>query len=289
MAADMAAVSPQRPHEYAAIRNAGVTILRQGFRQEYAANNGYDTIVLDAARAGLAFMPIIIGPWPPSGIPGFAAMIAARYGRGGSLWSENTSVPAHPTTKYQVWNEPNFPSSWGGRPSASEYVRMLNATALAIRGIDPQAEILSAGIADSKQGIPLEKYVHAIRGAHFDSLAVHSYPARNETVVDTIHKGMHAMGGDRGVWLTEFGWATSGPKSSHTVTESVQAARISQTIKRLYTVPRLRGFVYYGWQDLPPYPGRSDYWGFHTGLARMNGTPKPSRRAFTKAIRRGQP
>lgn len=285
IAADMAAVSPHRPQEYATIRRAGITILRQGFRQEYAVGNGYDAVVLDAARAGLTFMPIIIGPWPPSVIPPFAAYVAGRYGRGGSLWRENPTVPPHPTTKYQVWNEPNFPTSWGGHPSAAEYVRMLNACAKTIRGVDPQAEIITAGIADSKQGIRLEKYVTAIKRAHFDSLAVHSYPAPGHTVTDTLHRALAAMGGTRKVWLTEFGWATGGPKSSHTVTEAVQASRVHDAVRSLYRVSRLRGFVYYGWQDLPPYPGRTDYWGFHTGLTRADGTAKPARRAFASAIK----
>ncbi len=284
MAADMAAISPHRAAEYAAIRKAGVTILRQGFRQEYAVNNGYDTVVLEAARAGLTFMPIIIGPWPPSGIPRFAAYVAGRYGRNGKLWWENPGVHPHPATSYQVWNEPNFPTSWGGRPDAKEYVRMLNACAKEIRAVDPHAEIITAGIADSKQGIPLEKFVTAIRGASFDTLAVHSYPAPGDTVIDTIHRGLHAMGGERKAWLTEFGWATGGPRSSHRVSETAQAARVREAVKRLYRTPRLRGFVYYGWQDLPPYLGRSDYWGFHTGLTRADGTAKPARRAFVKAV-----
>lgn len=285
MAADMAAVSPQRPQEYAAIRDAGATILRQGFRQEYGLGS-YDVLVLDAARAGLTFMPVIIGPYPPSGIPTFAAKIARRYGRGGGLWQEHPDIAAHPITSYQVWNEPNFPSSWGGHPNASAYARLLNHAAAEIRRVDPHAEVVSAGIADSKQGIPLEKYVKGIKGAAFDSLAVHSYPAKNQTVVDTIHRGMHALSSNRHIWLTEFGWATGGPASSHTISEAAQAARVRQAIRRLRHVPKLNGFVYYGWQDLRTYEGRSDYWGLHTGLTRLNGLPKQARQAFIREVRR---
>lgn len=284
MAADMAAIAPDRPRQYEDMARSGITILRQGFRQEYGLG-AQDAIVLDAARAGLRFMPVIIGPFPPRDVPAFAAAVARRYGRGGSLWAEHPDVPAHPTISYQVWNEPNFPSSWGGKPSAGAYVKLLNATAAAIRGVDRQAEIITAGIADSRAGVPLEKYVGRIKGAHFDSLAVHSYPPKGGSVVDTIHRGLHAMGGSRKVWLTEFGWATGGPPSSHTISEAAQAARIKAAVRDLYDTSHLRGFIYYGWQDLRPYEGRSDYWGLHTGLLRLDGSRKPGRLAFIRAVR----
>ena len=46
----------------------------------------------------------------------------------------------------------------------------------------------------------------------------------------------------------------------------------------------LQGFVYYGWRDQPPYPGRTDFWGFHTGLHWIDGRPKPAAFAFAKAV-----
>ncbi len=49
---------------------------------------------------------------------------------------------------YQVWNEPNLAREWGNRtPDAAEYVRLLAACSAAIRAADPDAVIISAGLA----------------------------------------------------------------------------------------------------------------------------------------------
>jgi hypothetical protein len=45
---------------------------------------------------------------------------------------------------------------------------------------------------------------------------------------------------------------------------------------------RLRGIVYYDWQDCAPYTGGTDFWGLHTGLHAVDGTPKPALTAFTQ-------
>lgn len=49
---------------------------------------------------------------------------------------------------YQIWNEPNLSREWGGRePDAAGYVAMLQTCATAIRAADPNAIIISAGMA----------------------------------------------------------------------------------------------------------------------------------------------
>lgn len=49
---------------------------------------------------------------------------------------------------YQIWNEPNLTREWGGNiPSAGEYVELLRVCSEAIRAADPQAILISAGLA----------------------------------------------------------------------------------------------------------------------------------------------
>ena len=49
---------------------------------------------------------------------------------------------------YQIWNEPNLAREWGGHsPSAGEYVELLRVCSEAIRAADPQAILISAGLA----------------------------------------------------------------------------------------------------------------------------------------------
>jgi len=56
---------------------------------------------------------------------------------------------------YQVWNEPNLAREWGGQPpNASGYVQMLRACYIAIKEADPDALVISAGLAPTGTGLP---------------------------------------------------------------------------------------------------------------------------------------
>ena len=49
---------------------------------------------------------------------------------------------------YQIWNEPNLSREWGGlKPDAAAYVELLSACSGAIREADPEAILISAGLA----------------------------------------------------------------------------------------------------------------------------------------------
>ncbi|MDX1412795.1 MAG: hypothetical protein R3293_01310 [Candidatus Promineifilaceae bacterium] len=49
---------------------------------------------------------------------------------------------------YQVWNEPNLSREWGDRsPNAAEYVELLKVCYQAIKKADPEAIVISAGLA----------------------------------------------------------------------------------------------------------------------------------------------
>lgn len=49
---------------------------------------------------------------------------------------------------YQIWNEPNLSREWGGlEPNAAGYTELLKPCSEAIRAADPDAKIISAGLA----------------------------------------------------------------------------------------------------------------------------------------------
>jgi polysaccharide biosynthesis protein PslG len=49
---------------------------------------------------------------------------------------------------YQIWNEPNLSREWGGNaPNATDYIALLRACSDAIRAADPEAKVISAGLA----------------------------------------------------------------------------------------------------------------------------------------------
>lgn len=86
---------------------------------------------------------------------------------------------------YQIWNEPNLSREWGGRePNAAEYVALLQPCSAAIRAADPDAILISAGLA------PTGNYdVTAHRDdIYFDAL----YQAGFQQYVDVV--GVHAPG-----------------------------------------------------------------------------------------------
>ncbi|MER3458117.1 MAG: hypothetical protein C4309_05325, partial [Chloroflexota bacterium] len=65
---------------------------------------------------------------------------------------------------YQVWNEPNLSREWGGYPpNAAEYVQLLRVCYENIKRADPNALVISAGLAptgtDLPVAVPDDRYV----------------------------------------------------------------------------------------------------------------------------------
>lgn len=75
---------------------------------------------------------------------------------------------------YQVWNEPNLAREWGGKPpDAAGYVALLKACSAAIRAADPQAIIISAGLAPTgtwnQQATPDDMFFQQMYDAGFQN------------------------------------------------------------------------------------------------------------------------
>jgi len=84
---------------------------------------------------------------------------------------------------YQIWNEPNLAREWGEQqPNAESYVRLLAVCSDAIRAVDPDVTIISAGLSptgtDSPEALPDERYLwqmyEAGAAAYFDVLGLHA-------------------------------------------------------------------------------------------------------------------
>ena len=83
---------------------------------------------------------------------------------------------------YQVWNEPNLSREWGDqRPDPAAYARLLKVAYTRIKQADPNALVVSAGLApttrDDDVAMPDEKFVRGMYAAgakpYFDLLGVH--------------------------------------------------------------------------------------------------------------------
>ncbi len=84
---------------------------------------------------------------------------------------------------YQVWNEPNLSREWGGRtPNPAEYTALLQVCYEAIKTADPNAIVISAGLAPTGTQPPLampdtdflQGMYDAGAAAFFDVLGLHA-------------------------------------------------------------------------------------------------------------------
>lgn len=160
---------------------------------------------------------------------------------------------------YEIWNEPNLAREWGDRPpNAAEYVALLRVAYGRIKEADPNALVITAGLAPTGTGLPdalpdvryLREMYEAGAKNYFDVLGVHApgYKASPETSpaevqnnkalggrrffcfrrVEDLRKVM-VDNGDAGkqVAVLEFGWTSDSrpgsPYNWHAVSEETKA------------------------------------------------------------------
>ncbi|MBI2863055.1 MAG: cellulase family glycosylhydrolase [Chloroflexi bacterium] len=132
-------------------------------------------------------------------------------------------------TAYEIWNEPNLASEWGGgAPDPGRYAQMLQAVYGRIKAGDPNALVVTAGLATNGEhgGFALDDldfiqqmYNAGARG-YFDVLGSHPYgfaypPEYDPGAASGLafrraeqQYAVMAANGDGGkpIWATEFGW-----------------------------------------------------------------------------------
>jgi polysaccharide biosynthesis protein PslG len=311
-----------RNSSFAAQQALGVGIIRQTLdwaSVEIAPNNydfsSFDNFVVAAAQHNIRVLPVLFDPPPfrsskparhaahgtyfPKNVADmgvFAALVAQRYGPDGTFWRSHLDLPDLHFTAYQIWNEPNLAAYSPPKPSASKYVAMLRATTPAIKAVDPTAEIVTAGLPDSRLSKPnLYKFIKQMYQAGakgtFDTIGINPYAPTAGSLIKKLRKIRSIMAsfgdGAAGLWVTEIGWSDVGPGSPFRAGKSGQGKRIVQSIAALKSNAaslNLRGFFYFAWRDGPVYKGGHDFWGLHTGLLRKNGSRKPAYAAFKKAV-----
>jgi hypothetical protein len=290
--------------------------------QYLAGDGSIDWGILDhfvggAAQRGITIMPVLFDaptnittmpasgalrgfypPADPSALGVYGAQLAARYGTRGSFWAQNPQTPFHPIRAWQIWNEPNLPVYWRPHLSPKGYAKMLCATSRQIKAVDPRAEIVTAGLPKShiRSSIWPSRYVPRMlraggRGC-FDTVALNAYAHTGKGVVKLVSNfrrllnRLHAR--KVNLRVTEFGWADQGPerpRAAYTAGSNRQGSFISTALRGLWKARkrlRLRGAVYYAWRDQPVYAGGKNFWGLHTGLTRVNGSPKPAMASFRR-------
>jgi GH35 family endo-1,4-beta-xylanase len=154
---------------------------------------------------------------------------------------------------YVIWNEPNLAIEWGGkRPDPAGYARLLKGAFEAIKAADPNALVVSAGLASTgghgDAALDDREYLEGMyaagAAAHFDVLGAHPYgfayppddprgahQGLNMARMEDLRDIMVRYGdGRKPVWATEMGWTVrgEGPTAWQTVTEQQQADYLFQ-------------------------------------------------------------
>ena len=133
-----------------------------------------DNLVGTLAMNGVRYIPVLDSPPAWAGNPptvlmysqyiqdyaNFAGAFAARYGRNGTFWSENPTIPYLPVEQYEVWDEGNSTDFWSGASCGGvmasgtdptliaecpdEYATGLSLASTAIHAADPSATVLAS-------------------------------------------------------------------------------------------------------------------------------------------------
>ncbi|HHY55018.1 MAG TPA: cellulase family glycosylhydrolase [Chloroflexi bacterium] len=179
------------------MKEAGFNWIKQAFSWESIEGAGRgqydwsiaDKVVTHANERGLKILarlsldPDVQGFWagdPPTNGDAFAeyaGALAARYNcQPGAIGCIQA---------YQIWNEPNLAREWGGkRPNPAEYVEFLGKAYRAIKAANPNAIVISAGMAPTGDNSDIampddvfyDQMYQAMGGnssGYFDALGVH--------------------------------------------------------------------------------------------------------------------
>jgi hypothetical protein len=284
----------------------------------------FDSIVGDAARAGVTLLPALFGTprWasaqaasydgnsPPiynresrAAWSDFLSAAAQRYGSTGSFWASHPELPRTPIRYWEVWNEVNLPAFWGGRPSPRGYADLLRLTGNALRAGDPSAKVVLAGllpyksiVAGSIAGPQFLRRLYRVKGIRklFDVAAVHPYAVHPPEVLSLIRDMRRVLNSHHSrktpIWVTEFGWTTGGSDFSASPFRSTltqQAHRVRKTyrlMRRDAKHLRLKRAFYYSLEDT----ANTTSWLDRMGLFGLDGQPKPAWYAYAW-VAGGQP
>ncbi|NIP84508.1 MAG: hypothetical protein GTO03_02700, partial [Planctomycetales bacterium] len=144
--------------------------------------------------------------------------VVERYRPGGALARQKGWPADRGIRVWEIWNEPDLSLFWNG--SVADYTRLLKVAALAARHADPDAVIMTAGLADRPAPGYLAHLLAQLaqdanpslrdsQGWYFDAVALHNYAWSWDTG-ERIRQARQALRNynpvkDRPIWLNETG------------------------------------------------------------------------------------
>ena len=236
----------------------------------------------------------------------FLKAAVARYGPKGSYWSGayaqqyGANAKPVPIRAWQVWNEPNLKKFFTPGPdvnaSAQKYARLVRISHDAIKGQDPRARIVLAGMPGFGD-VTASEFLAALYGAPgfkgaYDAAALHPYAPNVEDLghqIDQLRTTMAEHGDqDTPLWLTELGWG-SGPPDRFRLNKGLAgqanllngAFELILNHRRAWKVQRV---FWFDWRDPAPASQLAGTCSFclSAGLLKYTRDPKPSYLAFKR-------
>ncbi len=234
----------------------------------------------------------------------FLEAAVARYGPGGSYWAQGyrqqygADAKPLPIQSWQIWNEPNlskfFTPGHNVDRSAQNYARLLEISHDAIKGQDPQAQIVLAGLPGFGQVTAWDFLdglyrVPGIKGK-FDAAALHPYAPNLLELrlqVERLRNTMRKHGDQRTpLWFTELGWG-SGPPDRFRLNKGLegQALLLAGAFKLILSHPHdwnVQRVFWFDWRDPAPASELAGTCSFcvSAGLLKYTRDPKPAYQAF---------
>ena len=219
----------------------------------------------------------------------FAAEAATRY--------RHATVGA-----WEIWNEPNSASFWQPKPDTKGYLNLLRAASATIRAADPDATIVTGGLAPAvdtrnRSEMSPETFLARLLAAgasdSFDAVGSHpySYPAlpSDETTaawnsfyrLPELHAKLESAGfGDRPIWITEVGAPTG--TSDRAVSPEHQAEILGDALTTARSLPWVAHTFVYSYQDRSDDDTDPEA---NFGLRRADGSTKPAWDTFVGLLR----
>ena len=160
---------------------------------------------------------------------------------------------------YEIWNEPNLYYEWGYlKPDPGAYTDLLKTAYTAIKAVDPEALVVSGGLATTGNGSDtaygdlafLQGMYDAGAKGYFDAFGSHPYAfgqAPDEShpeglSLDRVQEQYELMiangDGETPIWITEMGWVLSthwdlGEHQSIGVTEAEQGKFLAKSYTKI--------------------------------------------------------
>jgi hypothetical protein len=211
-----------------------------------------------------------------------AALLARRYPRAAGI---------------EIWNEPNDRGFWWPGPDPRRYAALLGQAYRAIKAVNPRMRVIAGALtgraATTTDGISTAGFLRALyrngAGEDMDAISIHPYTAGDDfgglerLLRATRSVRDRAGGGSTPLWVTEYGFSTTGPPGSkQRVTEPQQAALLVRAYRRLRASDDVGAIVFHTLLDPPaPAPGRVED-GF--GVVRGDFSRKPAYCALARAV-----